>query len=433
MKIQRVRGTRDFYPEDIALRNSIFNAWRRVSVRNGFTEYDGPLLEYLDLYRAKSGDEIVGQVFTINRGGEELAIRPEMTPTLARMINAKVQSLPRPVKWFTIGAFYRGERPQRGRLREFYQWNVDVVGSDEAVADAECIFVAIDLFRTMGLTPEDVSVRINDRRLLAAILDGLGIPRESHPQAFQLIDKAEKMEADKFADAWNEALGSTVRYDRMEPLLALDSWTSLRSCGHPVLSTDAVGRCVDELSRVYHVLDLFGVSDYCTYSMKVVRGLAYYTGVVFEGFDRKGELRAICGGGRYDNLLSVLGGPNLSGIGFGMGDVTLAELLTERGRQPEDTARLDVYVVVADESVREEAIRLVADLRGRGVAADFPYKKQAIGKQMSLAASRGARRCAILGSETRERKCIGVKDLATGQQVERSWQAFLENPLAPLD
>jgi histidyl-tRNA synthetase len=337
MKIQRVRGTRDFYPEDVVVRNWLFDAWRRVSIRNGFVEYDGPLLEYMDLYRAKSGEELVGQLFAVSsRGGEELAIRPEMTPTLARMINARVQSLSRPIKWFTIGPFYRGERPQRGRLREFYQWNIDVVGSEELLADAECIFVAVDLLRELGLTAQDVVVRINDRRLMTAIFDAFGIPAELQGQAMGLVDKAEKMEPSKLAAAWDEVLGSVVRFERFDPLLSVDSLDALRDLVglFPPAGSSLIERQIDELSVLLTLLQDFGITEYCNYSMRIIRGLAYYTGPVFEAFDRRGQLRALCGGGRYDNLLEVLGGPNVSGVGFGMGDVVLTELLSDLGRLP---------------------------------------------------------------------------------------------------
>jgi len=433
MKIQRVRGTRDFYPEDVAVRNAIFDAWRRVSIRNGFAEYDGPLLEHLDLYRAKSGEELVGQIFTLNsRAGEELALRPEMTPTLARMINARVQSLPRPVKWFSIGPFYRGERPQRGRLREFYQWNIDIVGSDDLLADAECLFVVADLLREIGLTASDVVIRINDRRLMSAIFRAVGIPAEHHAQAFAWVDKADKMDPGALAAAWNESLGSFVSFDALWPLLAIDSWAALQSSSDRVLARADVEDRRSDVGRLFSLIQDFGITEFCDFSMRVVRGLAYYTGVVFEVFDRKGARRALCGGGRYDNLLAALGGPNVSGVGFGMGDVILTELLEDRHLTPPGRGGLDVFVVVADESARSEALRLVAGLRGRGVVTDFSYRRSPVGKQMAVAASRGAARCAIVGTETRERQCVSIKEMTTGRQVECRVEAFLAEPMAPL-
>ncbi len=430
-KAQRVRGTRDFYPEDAAVRAWIIDAWRRVSLRNGFVEYDGPLLETLDLYRAKSGDELVGQVFQIDsRSGEELAIRPEMTPTLARMINARVHSLPRPIKWFSIGAFYRGERPQRGRLREFLQWNIDIVGANEPVADAECIFVAVDLLRELGLGPQDVVVGINDRRLMAAVFDALGIPAGRRTDAYTLVDKAEKLDRDAWAQEWEKALGDIVPCEEVLPLLDIDSLEALRAAEVPVLRTEAVRQRRGEVDELFRLLQNFGITEICEYRMSVVRGLAYYTGCVFEVFDRAGALRALCGGGRYDQLLALLGGPELSGVGFGMGDVVLRELLEQKGKLPEDARRLEYFVVVADETAWPAALRLVADLRGRGVSVEFPYRRQAVGKQFKAAAGRGARRAIVVGAETREAGRVTVKDLDTGEQAERDLDAVLADAQA---
>ncbi|MBN1344783.1 MAG: histidine--tRNA ligase [Phycisphaerae bacterium] len=433
MKIQRVRGTRDFYPEDMAIQSWIADAWRRVSLRNGFLQYDGPILETMDLYRAKSGDEIVGQLFRIDsRSGEELAIRPEMTPTLARMINAKVQSLPRPIKWFGIGPFYRGERPQRGRSREFLQWNVDVVGTDDLLADAECIFVAVDLLREIGLGPEDVVVWINDRRLMAAVFGELGIPESRHLAAYALVDKADRMERAKLAAVWAESLGDVAGFEAIEPLLAVESLEALRSCDHSVMRTPTVTKWLAELESLFLVLQDFGITEFCDFKMTIVRGLAYYTGCVFEAFDRQGKLRAVLGGGRYDNLLRALGGPDLSGVGFGMGDPVVLELLRELNRLPDPHAALDVFVVAADDESASTAVRLVADLRGRGVRTDFAYRRQAVAKQFKAASARGAERCVIVGTETRERDTVTIKDMSTGAQTQRPMVAFLADPLASI-
>jgi len=433
MKIQRVRGTRDVYPEDMVVRNWIVDAWRRVSIRNGFVEFDGPMIEYLDLYRAKSGEELVGELFSINsRGGEELGVRPEMTPTLARMINARVHALPRPIKWFSLGAVYRGERPQRGRMREFLQWNIDIVGVDELVADAESIFVAVDLMREVGLTPQDVVVWINDRRLMGALFDALGIPEERHGRAYGLVDRSEKMERAQLAAAWNGDLGDAVSFDRFEPLLALDSLAALRSCDEPVLARGEVAERVRALDSLFMLLQDFGITEFCDFNMKIVRGLAYYTGCVYEAFDRKGELRAILGGGRYDSLLEALGGPSVSGVGFGMGDAVLGELLSELGRLPSSEPRLDVYLVAADDEASRTVVQLAAKLRSRGVGADFGYRRQAVGKQFKAAAARGAARCVVVGAETRERGTVTVKDMATGKQAEMPVAGFLDDAMAPV-
>ncbi len=434
MKIQRVRGTRDFYPEDMAVRNWITDAWRRVSLRNGFQEYDGPLLEHLDLYRAKSGDELVGQLFTVDsRAGEALALRPEMTPSLARMINARIQSLPRPIKWFGIGPFYRGERPQRGREREFLQWNVDVVGADDVLADAECIFVAVDLLRELGLTAADVVVWINDRRLTGSLFAELGIPLDRHPQAYALVDKSGRMPPEKLSATWDEQLGDVVHFDRFAPLLAIDSMAALQSCDDAILGAPAVAARVAEVESLFLGLQDFGITEFCDFNMKIVRGLAYYTGCVFEAFDRAGRLRALMGGGRYDQLLQVLGGPDVTGVGFGMGDPVLLELLGELGRLPEAKPHLDVFVVAADDQACAAAIGLAGELRGRGVSADFSYRRQSVGKQFKAAAARGAARCVVVGAETRQRGTVSVKDMTSGVQCERSKEEFLADPMAAVE
>lgn len=428
MKIQRVRGTRDFYPEDTMVRNHVLDAWRRVSVRNAFVEYDGPMLETLDLYRAKSGDELVGQLFSIqSRSDEELAVRPEMTPTLARMINARVQSLPRPIKWFSIGPFYRGERPQRGRLREFYQWNVDIVGSDELLADAECLFVAADALRELGLTADDVVIRINDRRLTGAVFSELGIPAERHGQAYALVDKAERMAPDKLRDVWNDDLGDCVTFEAVEPLLAIDSLEALRSSDHAVLDAESVRSRRDEIETLFSLLQDFGITEFCSYDMKIVRGLAYYTGCVFEAFDRAGKLRALLGGGRYDSLLAVLGGPNLSGVGFGMGDPVLLELLGELDKLPASSASLDAFVIATNHDAQRRALRIVAELRSKGLCADLSHKPRAVGKQLKAADGRGATYAVILSNEPTA-TTAGVKHMKSGRQVDAAIDKLLTDP-----
>ncbi len=428
MKIQRVRGTRDFYPEDLAARNHVLDAWRRVSLRNAFVEYDGPILETLDLYRAKSGDELVGQLFAIqSRSDEELAVRPEMTPTLARMINARVQTLPRPIKWFSIGAFYRGERPQRGRLREFYQWNIDIVGSDELLADAECLFVAADALGELGLTADDVVIRINDRRLTAALFTELGIPTDRHGQAYALVDKAERMEPDKLRAAWDEALGDCVGFDRVEPLLAIDSLDALMGSDHPAFGAEPVAQHRRTLAQLFLLLQNFGITEFCSYDMKIVRGLAYYTGCVFEAFDRAGKLRALLGGGRYDSLLEVLGGPSLSGVGFGMGDPVLLELLAELDKLPAARSHLDLFVIAVDDEAQRRALRVVAELRRKGLSADLSYRPRPVGKQLKAADGRGASYALILGEGDRSENAK-LKDMKTGQQNDVQLDTLLREP-----
>lgn len=434
MKISAVRGTRDFYPEDMRLRNWLIDTWRRVSLRNGFEEYDGPIFEHVELYTAKSGDEIVEQLYNLtDRGGRALAIRPEMTPTLARMVNAKARALPMPVKWFSVPRVCRAERPQKGRLREFFQWNVDIVGVDDLLADAESIFVAADFLREVGLSPQESYIRINSRRLVAAVLADLNVPEPALPRAYALLDKSDKIPRDKLEAMWAEVFGEAVPFASVAPLLEVQGLDRLRALIESSSSWAAASRELPTLEALFAHLADFGIADYCTFDMSVVRGLAYYTNVVYEVFDRGRQHRAIGGGGRYDGLLRELGGPEMPGVGFGMGDVVIADVLREAGKLPATAERLDVYVIAADAAMQPKAVQLVAQLRQRGHAADFSHKPQSIGKLLRTATARGAARAAIVGSETIEQNLVTLKDLASGAQTRRPWADVLDNPLAPID
>ncbi len=436
MKFQAVKGTRDFYPDDMAVRNAIFDAWRRVSLRNGFVEYDGPIFEYLELLTAKSGEEIVSQLFTLtDRGGRDLAIRPEMTPTLARMVGARAQALPKPIKWFSIPRLCRGERPQRGRLREFFQWNIDVVGEGGPLADAETIFVAVDLLRELGLRPEDVVVKINSRPLVAALLTDAGIATADQDRAYALLDRTDKLPAEVIAEQWNEHFAAQLPFGRVAEMLAADSLDALETEARGGSSGKAAGQleeAVTTLRRVFDLLRNLGVTEYCDFDMHIVRGLAYYTGVVFEITARSGQARALCGGGRYDNLLAALGGPSLPAVGFGMGDVPLGLLLEEKGRRPESTNRPEAYLIDADPDAFGTVLDLAAKLRAEGIACVFSYRRQGVGKQLRDAGGRNAAAAVIVGQETRDRGVVTIKHFATGAQHELALAALLDDPRAVL-
>lgn len=435
MKFTGIKGTRDFYPEDMALRNWLTEAWRRVSLRNGFVEYDGPIFEHLELYTTKSGDEIAGQLFNLtDRGGRQLAIRPEMTPTLARMIGARAQSLPRPVKWFSVPRLCRAERPQKGRLREFFQWNIDIVGVDDVLADAESILVAVDFLREVGLTPQDCVVRINSRRLVAAVLADLNVPAAQLDKAYSLLDKSDKIPREALVEMWTTAFGEAVPFAAVEPLIEV---RGLAHLGELIRSASggwaAAAKELPVLDALFERLHYFGITEYCDYDMSVVRGLAYYTGVVYEIFDRGKQHRAVGGGGRYDNLLAALGGPAMPGVGFGMGDVVIADVLREAGRLPTFAPRLDVYVIAADAALESKSLQLASQLRRGGWSAEFSYRVQGVGKLLRAASERGAARVVIIGQETREQNLLSIKDLATGRQTRRPWDEFIKDPMAPID
>lgn len=432
MKFQNPKGTRDFYPEDMAVLNWIMDGWRRVSLRHGFEEYEGPIFESLDLYKAKSGEGIVSELFHFeDRGGREMAIRPEMTPTLARMINARAQALPRPIKWFSMPRLCRAERPQRGRLREFFQWNIDIVGSDDVLADAECIFVAIDFFREVGLTPADVVMRISSRSLLSALLVARGFEVERHAGLFAVLDKRDKLPPDAYAAELAKITRCDAERESLNAISQAKGPGGLAELAATAGSNEAAAVEIARLGSLLEWLGVMGVAEYCEFDMGVVRGLAYYTGVVFEGFAKGTFQRAVCGGGRYGELLEILGGPSMSGIGFGTSDVVILEVLTELKRLPENIKAgrgADLFLIDADESLFKEVIRLAAELRRRGASAVYSYRRQGIGKQLKQAAAAGARRAVIVGSEFTQRGALAVKDLATGEQVEVSVDAFLADP-----
>ncbi len=434
MKFSTVKGMRDFYPTEMALRNWVMAAWRRVSLRNGFEEYDGPIFEYLDLYKAKSGEGIVSELFHFtDRGDRELAIRPEMTPTLARMINARAAALPRPIKWFSMPRLCRAERPQRGRQREFFQWNIDIVGIDDVLADAECIFVALDFFREVGLRPADMVMKINSRSLLSALLKAWDIETTRHAGIFVVLDKRDKLPDEVF----QAELAKICRDDREKNMLLTlgqaQGQSGMQSLAELAQGNETAEAEMAKLNHIFNLLAIMGVADYCTFDMSVVRGLAYYTGVVFEGFGRGGLRRAICGGGRYDDLLKTLGGPAMSGIGFGTSDVVILDLLQDLGRLDPAagvTKKIDFFIVDADPELLPNVLELVSKLREKGIGADFSYRRQALGKQLKQADAVGARRAVILGSEFRQGGHVVIKDLATGRQSTVSLADFLSAPLA---
>ena len=422
MQFQGVKGTRDYYPDVMRVRNWIVDTWRRVSLRNGFEEYDSPIFEYLDLFTAKSGDEIAEQLFSFtDRGGRDLAIRAEITPSLARMVNAKINSLPRPIKWFSVPRLCRAEKPQRGRLREFFQWNIDVIGSDSILADAECIFVAVDFLREVHLTGGDVCVHIGSRPLTVAALAAAGVPGGLTETALSVLDKRLKLSEEDFRKLAAEA---GLQDAQIDAVIRFQDCEQVDEVRRLLAGREGVEAHLAPLEELIRTLDAMGVMDYCRLDLRIVRGLAYYTGVVYEIYDRAQSLRAIGGGGRYDDLLEVLGGPKLGGTGFGMGDVVLGILLEEKGKLPQAAQELDFFVIGADDDVFEKVMEVVGALRGAGLAADFNYKRQSVGKQLKAANRRGARRAVIVRGDS-----VAVKDLATGEQTDRPLEDFLRSPM----
>lgn len=406
MAFQALPGFRDFPPDELAFRNHILAAWRRVALRYGFAEYDGPPLEPLELYTAKSGDEIVGQLFEFtDKGGRHVALRPEMTPTFARMVSEHARSAPKPIRWFAMPQLFRYEKQQRGRLREHFQLNCDLVGEAGPLADAEVIALAIDVCRELGLSAEDFKVRLSDRRVLMHLLAGHGVTSDAATgPALAVIDKLERAGAD-----WARETLSGVGFGQQQ----IDGVLSVAAIrGRDQLPADAGA----EFNAVLDALDALDLGDFVEVDLSIVRGLAYYTGTVFELFDRKGKFRAICGGGRYDNLLASLGGVDLPAVGFGMGDVVLGELLKDRGLRPDARGSTDCYVVAVTPDDRAAVLALVRQLRDGGIAAEYSLSDQAVGRQLKQADTRGARIAVVIGPDDRAAGTAQLKDLATKNQ-----------------
>jgi histidyl-tRNA synthetase len=413
----RLPGFRDFAPEDFALRSYIFDAWRRVSRRYGFLEYDGPPLEPLGLYVEKSGEEIVGQLYNfVDKGDRGVSLRPEMTPSLARILGDRSRGMSKPIRWFSIPQLFRYERQQRGRLREHFQLNVDIVGEGSVAADVEIVAVSIDALRELGLTAADFYARVSDRRLLTAVLNASGIDGEGLQAAFGIVDKMERAPKEKSQQRLVAECGLTE--DAADALLTLLDTTGLDQIREHFGEDEAVATALEPLSEYLVMLEAMGLGDYVEVDLRIVRGLAYYTGIVFELFDRKGELRAICGGGRYDRLLELVGGDPLPAVGFGMGDVVLGELLKDRGLLPEYERAVDYYLVIVSEEERTEALRIATRLRAAGHSVAYGLREQGVGKQMKAAAKEGARQVFIVGPDELARGSVMARDMVTGEERE---------------
>ncbi len=425
MKIPPVKGTRDFYPQQMAVRNFIIDGWKAASIRNGFEEYDGPIFELLKMYQIKSGDEIVEQLFNLtDRGGRELAIRPEITPTLARMINQRINSLPRPIKWFSVPRLCRAERPQKGRLREFFQWNIDIIGAEELLADAEIIFTSIDYLCQTGLDENDIVVKISSRKLLAEFLKSIGIAPARLDELYPILDKKDKLPPEAFEKILEEKLANIEQQNSVIDFMSLDDLAGVRKFN---LNSSAVA-AVDELQEIFSILQTMAVGQFCKFDPSIVRGLAYYTGVVFEIHDTPGRLRAICGGGRYDNLLKDFGGPQIPATGMGMGDCVLQILLEEKGLLTNalNSKKADYYIAYLDSALQQKAVALAARLRTAGKIIGFDYKAAGLSKQLKQAKAAGAEKCLIIGEEYLNAKEFVIKKMSDGTQRNINEEQFLQ-------
>jgi histidyl-tRNA synthetase len=401
--IQAVRGTRDFYPEDMSRRQWLYQHIRSVSEGFGYQEYDGPFLEKLELYEAKSGDELVKEqsyVFA-DRSGTMITLRPELTLSLARMVAQKGKSLLLPLRWWSFGPFWRYERTQKGRSREFFQWNIDLIGVDTPQADAEMVAVAATLFKQIGLRPSQIRIKVNNRKLAESRLQALGIARDQRKLAFHLIDRREKMDA----KAWREyALESGLKasqYDAIETYLSdLGAWETSKD----------LAECLEACASL-------GVQDYVEYDPSVIRGLDYYTGTVYEARDVKGNHRSILGGGRYDNLVADVGGDRVPGTGFAMGDVVFGLVLEENGVLPDLKPNpADIFVTTFDENTVAASLELSAELRQAGFSVEWYPEPVRLPRQLKYADRQGIPVVVILGPEEIRRGEVALKDLQSGEQ-----------------
>ena len=411
MTHQHPKGTRDFFPAEFAALHHIEDAWRTASINAGFEEIEGPTFEHLNLYTVKSGEGIVSELFSFKRAGGDVdyALRPEFTPTLARMAAAKGRSLSLPTKWFGIPSHFRAERPQRGRLREFKQWNVDLLGMDAPSADAEIIATAVAALATLGLTSDDVVVRISHRSVVTSMLLEGGLDESQLDQALALLDKKEKMDDATFATKLEEA--------------GLPSSAFAQFDGDAVVSHPDLDILQTELER-------WGVSDWCAFDFSIVRGLAYYTGIVFEIHERSGAERAIAGGGRYDKLIEMFGGPSCPAVGFGMGDVVLSLVLKDKGLLEDGDTYLptpEVFVVSASDEGDALLPSIVASLRTSGIHARQSYKAtRNVGKLVTEATKAKAKHVIILGGELEQGNVV-IKNLESGKQIELALDAVVEH------
>lgn len=412
---QGVRGTRDFYPEDMRLRNWLFDHFTNASLLHGFEEYDAPVLEYEELYTRKQGEEITQQLYNFqDKGNRKVALRPEMTPSLARMVMARAGGLPMPIKWFSIPQCWRYERTQRGRGREHYQWNVDIWGTTEISADAELISVLVTFFEGIGLTAKDIVIRVSSRKVLEEVLGSLGMRGDVFAQTCVIVDKMGKLSSDVIEEQLSGLGHDSEVITTIQSVLGIKDMNGLQEA----LKDESMA--VSELNFLFDAIDSYGISEWVEFDASIVRGLAYYTGAVFEAHDKAGKFRAICGGGRYDKLLSTLGGKDLPATGFGFGDMVIMELLAEKDLIPELVSDIDDTVIPLNSDLRNAAVMVAASLRNSGRTVDLVLEDKKMKWVFKHVERVGAKRLVLLAPDEWSRKMVKIKDLDTGEESEIS-------------
>ena len=410
---QGVRGTRDFYPEDMRIRNWLFDNFRAAARSHGFEEYDSPVLEHEELYTRKQGEEITQQLYNFeDKGGRRVTLRPEMTPSLARMVMARAGAMPTPIKWFSIPQCWRYERTQRGRGREHYQWNVDIWGSDAVQADAELLSVLVSFFQRVGLNADDLAISISSRKVLEEVLGSLGISGDAFAATCIIVDKMDKLPAEVVEQQLSEQGLDSSAISVIQSTLGLSDLDSLAA---------ALGEgsgAVAELATLFDLIDSYGIADWVTFDASVVRGLAYYTGPVFEAHDRGGKLRAICGGGRYDRLLSSLGGNDMPATGFGFGDMVIMELLNEKGLVPDLPSGNQDIVIAINEDLRSAAMSVATKLRESGRSVDLVLEDKRMKWAFRHAERTGAQRLVMVMPDEWAAGNVRIKELESGEESD---------------
>jgi histidyl-tRNA synthetase len=416
---QSLPGFREFYPEDFSRRQHIFRIWRQAARAYGFQEYDAPVLEPLELYTTKSGDEIEAQLFSFtDKGDRAVSLRPEMTPTVCRMVGAKAGALKRPIKWFSIGEFYRYERAQKGRLRAFHQFNADIFGEAGTEAEIELIALLVQCLAGFGLTKDDFYIRLSDRDLWFFYLEALGFSDAQARGILSAVDRFEKMGDDAFK-GYSETHGEldAAKKQRVLEFLHIKGISQLDQALTGFTSEKLNARLGD-WRKLLGGLEAMGLKEFIAVDLSVVRGLAYYTGFVFEAFDRKGDLRALAGGGRYNDLIRKLGYADLPAVGFAIGDVTTGLLLGQRGLTPSLVNAPDIYAVIGGSAERAVAFGDIQRLRAAGWRVDYALKELAFGKQFKAASESGARIALIYGGDEIAKGVVKMRDMSDRSEVE---------------
>ena len=410
-----VKGTRDFYPEEMRLRNWLFDNFTYASLLHGFEEYDAPVLETEELYTRKQGEDIVKQLYNFkDKGDRKVSLRPEMTPSLARMVMSRAGVLPMPIKWFSIPQCWRYERMQKGRGREHFQWNVDIWGTTEISADAELFSVITTFLEGVGLTEEDIVIRVSSRKVLEEVLGSLGISGDLFAQTCIIVDKMDKLSPEVINEQLTDLGHNSEVISTIQSTLGLKHLNSLKK----VLKSDS--KALSELTELFEAIESYGIADWVEFDASIVRGLAYYTGSVFEVNDRKRKFRTICGGGRYDKLLSTLGGKDLPATGFGFGDMVIMELLKDKGLLPQLLSGVEDVVIALDSELKNVAVKVASVLRDSDRLVDLVLEDKKMKWAFKHAERVGATRLILVGPEEWSRQKIKVKDLQSGEEYETS-------------